>query len=63
MFYKNGYEYGIKYVSDLITAQKWKNLEEIHSEYGFKPGFLEYLGILSSIPKDWQKLLLSDDNL
>ena len=59
MFYKNWYD--IKYISDLITAPKWKNLEEIHSEYRLKPGFLEYLGILSSIPKDWRKLLLSDD--
>ena len=57
VFYKRWYNVGIRYISDLVTNNKWKSIQEIAEEYYINLGLLEYLGILNAVPVQWRRLI------
>ena len=57
VYYKSWFDKGLRYITDMISGQKWKTMEEIEKQFGFSPKLLEYLGILSSIPKSWCNII------
>ena len=57
VYYKSWYDNGLRYITDLVSGNKWKNISEIEAEFGFSPKLLDYLGILTCIPKQWRQII------
>jgi len=62
VFYKDWHESGIKYIRDLFKDNKWKSILDISQEYGLSVKMLDYLGILSSVPAIWRRII-KDNNV
>ena len=52
IFKRNWYNRGIKVIGDLVTDDRWLTLVELNTMC--KVEFLEYMSVLSSIPKQWR---------
>ena len=57
VYYRTWYDKGLRYIADLTSGNKWKTITEIEAKFGFTPKLLDYLGILSSIPKQWRTIV------
>jgi len=60
VFYNTWYEAGIKYIYNLLNGDKWKSLNELAKDHNVRIKLLDYLGILSSIPVGWRRLIKNE---
>ena len=57
IFKNTWYRKGVKTVGNLYNINKWYNVEEFRLKYDLQVNFLEYMGVLLSIPTAWRRHL------
>jgi len=54
VFNKRLYQAGIRYIKDIVRKDKFLTTRELYELYHVEVSFLEYGGIINSIPKSWK---------
>ena len=64
LFFKRWIDNEVKYISDMISNNKIRSLEDIKARVGSYPGLiLDYNALTNSIPKLWKEKICSNDNM
>jgi len=61
VFYKTWYDSGIKYIYNLLDGCKWKTLNKLSRDHNVQIKLLDYLGILSSLPIEWRRIIKNEN--
>lgn len=56
IFFSEWYKNGIMFLEDILNNNgTFLTLDEFYERFRFKPSFLQYTSLLSSIPSNWKK--------
>jgi len=60
IFHSNWYNHGIRYLRDLLDGDRFYTATELSDKYGLKINFLDLMGIISTIQKEWKNYFTTE---